>query len=50
MTWYTKVAKDISFIPDAVDYFKAELLAAKEEVKLRGNVEKAAAQIGRAHV
>lgn len=45
MTWYTKVAKDISYIPDAVDYFKAELLVAKEEVKLRGNVEKAAAQM-----
>jgi hypothetical protein len=43
MGWYSKVAKDISYIPDAVEHFKAELNEAKEEVKLRGNVEKAAA-------
>ena len=30
-------------IPDAVEYFKAELEDARDEVKLRGNVEKAAA-------
>lgn len=45
MGWYSKVSKDISCIPDAVEFFKAELLAAREEVKLRGNVEKAAAQM-----
>lgn len=43
MGWYSKVSKDISYIPDAVEFFKAELLAAKQEVKLVGNVEKAAA-------
>ena len=45
MGWYSKVAKDISHIPDAVEHFKAELNEAREEVKLRGNVEKAAAQM-----
>jgi hypothetical protein len=43
MGWYSKVSKDISYIPEAVDFFKAELVDAKQEVKLTGNVEKAAA-------
>ena len=43
MGWYSKVSKDISYIPDAVEFFKAELLEAKKEVKLVGNVERAAA-------
>ena len=43
MTWYTKVAKDISYIPDAVEYFNAELLEAKGECRIVGNIEKAAA-------
>ena len=43
MTWYTKIAKDISYIPDAVDYYNAELLEAKGECRIVGNIEKAAA-------
>jgi hypothetical protein len=43
MTWYTKIAKDISYIPDAVDYYNAELLEAKNECRIVGNIEKAAA-------
>jgi uncharacterized protein YfdQ (DUF2303 family) len=43
--WYNKVAKDISNIPDAVDYFEAELFAARSECKIVGNVEKAAASM-----
>ena len=45
MGWYAKVAKDISFIPDAVDYYNAELLEAKTEVRISGNIEKAAANM-----
>jgi hypothetical protein len=41
--WYTKVAKDISNIPDAVLHFESELDNARYEVKLTGNIEKAAA-------
>ena len=41
--WYNKVAKDIGNIPDAVDYFEAELIAAKFECRITGNIEKAAA-------
>jgi len=43
--WYNKVSKDISFIPDAVDYYNAELLAAKNDARITGNIEKAAASM-----
>lgn len=43
MNWYDKVSKDISNIPDAVAYYEAELLAAKTDTRIAGNVEKAAA-------
>ena len=43
MSWYAKVAKDISNIPDAAVFFNAELLEAKQECRISGNVERAAA-------
>jgi len=43
MGWYSEVAKDISNIPDAAVYFEAELLEAKKECRISGNVERAAA-------
>lgn len=43
MGWYTKVSQDISYIPDAVTFFENELVTARQEVRLVGNVEKAAA-------
>ena len=45
MGWYTDIAKDISNIPDAVLYFEAELIEARKEVKLYGNVERASAAL-----
>ena len=45
MGWYTKIAKDISNIPEAVDHFESELQEAKREVKIFGNLEKAAADL-----
>lgn len=45
MTWYTKISKDISYIPDAVEYFNAELDAARHECRITGNIEKAAANM-----
>lgn len=45
MGWYSKISKDISFIPEAVDYYNAELQAAKVEVRITGNVERAAASM-----
>jgi hypothetical protein len=43
--WYNKVSKDISHIPDAVAYYEAELLAAKSDTRIAGNIEKAAANM-----
>lgn len=45
MMWYSKVSKDISYIPDAVVYFEAELQAAKNDSRIAGNIEKAAANM-----
>jgi hypothetical protein len=43
MGWYSDIAKDISNIPDAVLYFEGELVEARKECKLTGNVERASA-------
>jgi hypothetical protein len=43
--WYTKISKDIGAIPDAVNFFEQELLEAKQEVRLVGNIEKASASM-----
>lgn len=43
--WYSKICKDISYIPDAVEYFNAELQAAKIDARIAGNIEKAAASM-----
>ena len=45
MTWYTKVSKDISYIPDAVAHYEVELQAAKTDARIAGNIEKAAARM-----
>lgn len=43
MNWYDRVSKDISTIPDAVAYYEAELLEAKKDARIAGNIEKASA-------
>ena len=43
MSWYSKVSKDIGNIPDAILYFENELLEARRECKISGNIEKASA-------
>jgi len=43
--WYNKVANDISNIPDAVEYFEAELITARYECRITGSLEKAAASM-----
>jgi hypothetical protein len=40
MNWYTKVSTDLSAIPDFISHFEAELLAAKFDCGIKGNVEK----------
>ena len=45
MGWYSEISRDVSKIPDAVAFFEKELLDAKTEVKLHGNVERAASEM-----
>ena len=45
MGWYSEISRDISKIPNAVAFFETELSEAKTEVKLHGNVERAAASM-----
>jgi hypothetical protein len=43
MNWYDRVSKDISNIPDAVAYYESELLEAKKDARIAGNIERASA-------
>ena len=45
MSWYSKVSKDISNIPDAVAYYETELQAARADARISGNIEKASASM-----
>ena len=38
--WLTKVSSDIGKLPDFVAFYDTELLSAKQDVKIWGNVEK----------
>ena len=38
--WYTRIAQDLSVIPDFISHYEFELTTAKNEVKIYGNVEK----------
>lgn len=37
--WYTKVEQDISNIPDFIEFYEKELISAKKEVNIYGNLE-----------
>jgi len=43
--WYDRITKDISNIPNAIQYFYDELEEAKKETKITGRIEKAAAEM-----
>ena len=45
MTWYNKVTSDLSTLPDFISYYENEILSARSEVKIYGNVEKNIAAI-----
>lgn len=45
MGWYSQVSRDISEIPSAIQHFEDELEIARSEVKLAGNIERAAANM-----
>jgi len=43
--WYSRVVADLSNIPPFIDYYEAELDAAKKDVAVYGNVEKLLTQL-----
>ena len=43
--WYNKVVKDISILPDCLDYFDAQIEQAKFECAIKGNLEKQVAAL-----
>lgn len=45
MGWYSKVSRDINQIPHAIQHFESELLSARREVKIEGNLERALADM-----
>jgi len=45
MGWYSEISRDISKIPEAIQYFEDELAKARLEVKLKGNLERAATEM-----
>lgn len=38
--WYTRVCNDIGNIPDFIDYYESQLIEARTEVSISGNLEK----------
>lgn len=40
MNWYSRVTSDLSVIPDFLTHYESELVSAKADVKVYGNVEK----------
>lgn len=45
MTWYNKITNDLSAIPDFIAFYDDELIKARGEVKVYGNVEKSIAAL-----
>ena len=45
MGWYSEISRDVGKIPQAVAFFENQLIDARQEVKLKGNVERAAAEM-----
>ena len=42
MGWYSEVSRDVNKIPQAIHHFESELIDARKEIKLTGNLEKSA--------
>lgn len=38
--WYTRISTDLSVLPDFITHYESELIQAKQDVKIYGNVEK----------
>jgi conjugal transfer/entry exclusion protein len=40
MNWYTRITADLSVIPDFITHYENEIISAKQDVRVYGNVEK----------
>ena len=40
MNWYTRITQNLGVIPDFISHYENEMLSAKNDVKVYGNVEK----------
>ena len=40
MTWYSRITQDLSVLPDFISHYENEIISAKADVKVYGNVEK----------
>ena len=40
MSWYSKVTTDLGNLPDFISHYESELISAKSDVKVYGNIEK----------
>ena len=45
INWYNEVSRNLDKIPDCVEYFEKELLEAKKQCKIYGNLERASAAL-----
>ena len=43
--WYSKVTANLGIIPDFIAYYEAELEQAKQDIRVKGNVEKSIAAL-----
>lgn len=43
--WYNRVIENMAEIPSAIDYYNAELEKAKDEARIKGNLEKNAQEL-----
>jgi hypothetical protein len=43
--WYSKISQDFSLLPDAMAYYEDELIEARKDARIAGNIEKAAASM-----
>jgi len=41
MSWYAKISRDYSHLPECMDSFNSELGQARAEIKINGSIEKA---------
>lgn len=40
MTWYSKITNDLSHLPDFIAHYENELLSARNDARVYGNIEK----------